>query len=1273
MKSGRAPESKESQFRNQDNLRSKRETMKTNLQRQSRCGSYDAFKEPEFKGYGPLRLSCNESNVINVLNIKEEGIITPEINYNKGGCQNTHPTGQSHQHDDNDFDMNYLSETHDHKNIACNLPDFQEFDGGYVAFGGGVYGGRITGKGTFKTDNLDFKDVYFVNELKFNLFSISQMCDKKNYVLFTNTECLVLSPNFKLPDENQILLKIPRKDNMYSFDMKNIVPKDSYLRDILGKDMHYRDILGKDMHYPFTLMMKHHSMKTKHRQWLLHPINQTTTTTLFLTITTISNIKLPIRKKEEYNTMGNTDGSSYLDYTPTTAHLWNGNSELEILRKNCQLKRARVFEQNPSTSNHLTMPQQCLLSFHQQAAHYKVKSGHTGAYSTYTPSTSSNNIPEREVPTGARKKSKSELFLTKMTDVVNWGEHTVEEVETNHALMAISSNNEPNSNFVRPNVNTGRANVNSDRANVNSVRQNVNSVRTHPSRTWRTEVIDYWMLSAHAVTRISFDSTFRRSNGESVHLWSVATPAHIQTDSLAAETLAKFLTQITKTYTREVNTGLRRKLDADEVRTEGQREERQVLEEKSQSKRTKKQIREEQASLTEIDSVRAKLEANRDLSNKVLSIDFSSDDFAKKMVELINEKKRLYKEQKERDRRNRPMTQAEQRKYMIKKVYSCELKLEASKTSERETAPVQNHSSKVFTKKQKITDVPDVIKDESVKREEKFKVQQPIMRYNVRKSLARKGLQKNKSEFARSDTKEDVEAYMDERVDEPSSEEFQMGSIPQGSAPAKIVKWQILKTGKKGAYQIIREDHTDIVYVNFHCLLNDLTRDDLKELYRLMMLKYGDSRPEEEYEREIEKMRYIRIKHQDLYAIGKDTSYIDPPTNGCFKMVNQTIMLMNPQTIVERCPDVTTGSLKLNAAGPSVNTVSTNEQESTKEEPKKTHDTLNTCLYACFLSQIEPTSIAKALSDSSWVEAMQEELLQFKLQQGWIPVDLPSGKGAIGTKWVFRNKKDKRGIVIRNKARLLWFASRTKSMVYVDDIIFGSTNKELCTGFEKLMKDKFQMSSMGELNYSFLGLPDNKEYGIFINQDKYGDEILKKFNYLISMIGSLMYLTASRPDIMFVVCASARFQVTPKTSHLLAVQKITTATQKLLPMGAKVTNCGAQFLSLEQLFVWELLFVNMHQAGTGKDMLYQMLADEAPIRSWVTEYKGLPLLASSLCDKAVHKELGDRIERAATTAFSLEAEQDNGSGPRCQDTILGDADAQTRFEIASNSPIIHLS
>ncbi|GKD91287.1 putative ribonuclease H-like domain-containing protein, partial [Tanacetum coccineum] len=83
---------------------------------------------------------------------------------------------------------------------------------------------KLLEKGKIRTGKLDFKDVYFVKELKFNLFSVSQMCDKKNNVLFTETECLVLSPDFKLLDESQVLLKVPRQNNMYSFDLKNVVP-----------------------------------------------------------------------------------------------------------------------------------------------------------------------------------------------------------------------------------------------------------------------------------------------------------------------------------------------------------------------------------------------------------------------------------------------------------------------------------------------------------------------------------------------------------------------------------------------------------------------------------------------------------------------------------------------------------------------------------------------------------------------------------------------------------------------------------------------------------------------------------------------------------------------------------------------------------------------------------------------------------------------------------------------------------------------------------------
>nr|GEV64203.1 hypothetical protein [Tanacetum cinerariifolium] len=112
--------------------------------------------------------------------------------------------------------------------------------------------------------------------------------------------------------------------------------------------------------------------------------------------------------------------------------------------------------------------------------------------------------------------------------------------------------------------------------------------------------------------------------------------------------------------------------------------------------------------------------------------------------------------------------------------------------------------------------------------------------------------------------------------------------------------------------------------------------------------------------------------------------------------------------------------------------------------------------------------------------------------------------------------------------------------VYINDIIFGTSNPKLCREFKALMHDKFQISAMGELNF-FLGLKVlQKKDGIFLLQDKYVGDILKIFRYtdIRFMIGSLMYLTASRPDIMFVVCACARHQVTPKNCHLYVVKRI---------------------------------------------------------------------------------------------------------------------------------------
>ncbi|GJV19673.1 putative ribonuclease H-like domain-containing protein [Tanacetum coccineum] len=322
-----------------------------------------------------------------------------------------------------------------------------------------------------------------------------------------------------------------------------------------------------------------------------------------------------------------------------------------------------------------------------------------------------------------------------------------------------------------------------------------------------------------------------------------------------------------------------------------------------------------------------------------------------------------------------------------------------------------------------------------------------------------------------------------------------------------------------------------------------------------------------------------------------------------------------------------------------------------------------------------------------------------------------------------RGKIDQKLFIKKQKGDILLV------QVYVDDIIFGSTKKELCTGFEKIMKDKFQMSSMGEITF-FLGLQvQQKEDGIFISQDKYLAEILKKFNYFDvksastpvdlekplvkdgdandvdvhlyrSMIRSLMYLTTSRPDIMFAVCACARFQVTPKTSHLLAVKRIFRYLKGKPTLGLwysrdspfelvaytdsdyagatqdkKSTTGGCQFLG-NRLISWQCKKQTVVATSTteaeyvaaasccGQVPKLQLLNKFLSLEAL---FEGRPIMSmcSQVGDEAVHKELGDRMERAATTTSSLEAEQDSGSGPRCQDTILGDVNAQTRFEITS--------
>nr|GEX82730.1 hypothetical protein [Tanacetum cinerariifolium] len=119
------------------------------------------------------------------------------------------------------------------------ISDFKEINRGYVAFRGNHKGGKISGKGKIKTGKLDFDDVYFVKELKFNLFIVSQMYNKKNSVLFIETECIVLSSDYKLPDENQVLLRAPKENIMrlghINFKTMNKLVKGNLVRGLPSK------------------------------------------------------------------------------------------------------------------------------------------------------------------------------------------------------------------------------------------------------------------------------------------------------------------------------------------------------------------------------------------------------------------------------------------------------------------------------------------------------------------------------------------------------------------------------------------------------------------------------------------------------------------------------------------------------------------------------------------------------------------------------------------------------------------------------------------------------------------------------------------------------------------------------------------------------------------------------------------------------------------------------------------------------------------------------
>ncbi|GJT18095.1 hypothetical protein Tco_0876801 [Tanacetum coccineum] len=259
------------------------------------------------------------------------------------------------------------------------------------------------------------------------------------------------------------------------------------------------------------------------------------------------------------------------------------------------------------------------------------------------------------------------------------------------------------------------------------------------------------------------------------------------------------------------------------------------------------------------DLIRAKIEANAELSKSVLGSDLQEEDFAKKMVELVNQRKKHFAEERARAKRNKPMTQSQLRIYMmnflknqgtwkltqLKKLSFEEIKEEFEKLVKKieSFVPMNFKATKASLKRS-----GEELQTKSAKRlkSEEAKERESVKKIGKRKKqIARKGL--NTEKTAEDESKKDMDTS--EKDDPTSSTNIPINPVLVATKPPSIANYKIIKQGKKGVYQIVRENGADKVYINFGAMLKDISRDDLTELFRIVMQRYGMTGPEDVYEK----------------------------------------------------------------------------------------------------------------------------------------------------------------------------------------------------------------------------------------------------------------------------------------------------------------------------------------------------------------------------------------------------------------------------------------
>nr|GEU91096.1 reverse transcriptase domain-containing protein [Tanacetum cinerariifolium] len=300
------------------------------------------------------------------------------------------------------------------------------------------------------------------------------------------------------------------------------------------------------------------------------------------------------------------------------------------------------------------------------------------------------------------------------------------------------------------------------------------------------------------------------------------------------------------------------------------------------------------------------------------------------------------------------------------------------------------------------------------------------------------------------------------------------------------------------------------------------------------------------------------------------------------------------------------------------------------------HKDFQNYLFACFLSQEEPKKVIHALKDPSWIEAMQEDLLQFKLQEVWTLVDLPKEKKAIGTKCVFQNKKDERGIVIRNKARLVAQGHIQEEGIDYDEVLVTVLRIEAIRIFLAYASFKdFVVYQTDVKKVKNASTPMETQNPLLKDED--GNEV--DVHMYRSMIGSLMYFTSSRPDIMFVVCACCWTTAKAKTINgevqlqaLVDEKRETPLFPTMMVQAQEEMGEG----SSNPIDPYHIPTIIQPSISPQKQRLRKTKRKD-------TELPHTSGLTTNVADNAVNEEINDSLVRAATTASSLEVEQDSGN------------------------------